>query len=322
MDTTFREATAQRRVESVPLSHLSVELGHLYAEDFAAGPARLSDQFARVRPWLAAVAETRLAGVARPRVSTCFLVDDYFTPFSTPADLVPQLVAAAAEHGLVIDYLVRESACAEADGSPLAELVAARLTASPPPGTNGSRPPVLESGWLANGQRSPGDAGREAMRREGWQPPVEIGARNHSVFVDVELWSEQDGRRTWSCAYLAAVWQLLRLGLLRDDGATVARPRPVSDGPQPEPADLPAEWAELPPVVQLNPAADPFCAYRTFSALPARFLPVEQAVRVVLDQVSPLAEVVAEIEQRAERERLPVPRSVLERIDYVFFSDW
>lgn len=329
MDTTFREATAQRRVESVPLSHLSVELGHLYAEDFAAGPARLADQFARVRPWLAAVAETRLAGVPRPRVSTCFLIDDYFTPFSSPAELVPQLVAAAAEHGLVIDYLVRESACAVADGSPLAELVAARLTASPPPGTNGSRPPVLESGWLANGQRSPADTGREAMRREGWQPPVEIGARNHSVFVDVELWSEQDGRRTWSCAYLAAVWQLLRLGLLRDDGATVVRPRTVSDPLHPadpvDPgnvADLPVEWAELPPVVQLNPAADPFCAYRTFSALPARFLPVEQAVRVVLDQVSPLAEVLDEIEQRAARERLPVPRSVLERIDYVFFSDW
>ena len=33
-----REAVAQRRAESTPLSHLSIELGHLYYEEFAAGP--------------------------------------------------------------------------------------------------------------------------------------------------------------------------------------------------------------------------------------------------------------------------------------------
>ena len=35
------------------------------------------------------------AGGGRPRISTCFLVDDYFTRFSRPAELVPLLLAEA-----------------------------------------------------------------------------------------------------------------------------------------------------------------------------------------------------------------------------------
>src|SRR5207253_7974657 len=156
-----------------------------------------------------------------------------------------------------------------------------RLTPLPATGTNGSRPPALEVGWLSNGQRSPGEDGREAMRRSVWSPPVEIGTVNHSVFVDVELWSEKDGRRTWSCAYLAAVWQLLRLGILRNAGANVVHPVVLN-------GNLPDDWDDLPPVAQLNPNATPFCAYRTMSVLPTRFLHIEHAVRIILQQVAPL----------------------------------
>src|SRR5690606_35636054 len=100
----------------------------------------------------------------------------------------------------------------------------------------------------------------------------------HSVFVDVELWDERAGARTWSCAYLAAVWQLLRLGLLRRDGAPVTVPRPW-------PEVLPQAWDLLPAVVQVNPRAAPFTAYRTFSVLPVGFLSTEHAVRTILSQV-------------------------------------
>jgi len=314
-EAAFREETAQRRVEEVPLSHLSVELGHLYMEDFAAGPDRLAAEFARVRPWARAATDAHLTAEGRgPRISTCFLVDDYFTRFSSPAEVIPMLLDAARAHDLTIDYLVKESSCAESSGSPLAELVAARLTALPLPGANGARPPVLESGWLSNGQRSPGGSLREAMRREDWRPPVEIGARNHSVFVDVELWREHEGSRQWSCAYLATVWQLLRLGLLRDDGASVVRPAEIED--------LPTAWDELPSIVQLNPTAAPFCAYRTFSVLPTRFLQVEQAVRVVLNQVALPADVLDQAERRSAREGIEVPRDVTKRINYVFFGDY
>ena len=44
----FQETDAQRRVKAVPLSHLSIELGHLYAEDFGPGNDRLHRHFERV----------------------------------------------------------------------------------------------------------------------------------------------------------------------------------------------------------------------------------------------------------------------------------
>lgn len=315
MDATFRELADDRRVESVALSHLSVELGHLYMEDFAAGPERLCAQFERVEPWARTARQLTTPGIPGPkaRISTCFLVDDYFTRFSSPAGVLPVLIDAANACGLEIDYLARESGCAEADGLPLAELVTGRLTASPPPETNGARPPALEVGWLSNGERSPVDGVSEAMRRPEWAPPTEIGATNHSVFVDVELWSEKDGRRTWSCAHLAAVWQLLRLGMLRNAGATVIRPQPAAE-------PFPHDWDDLPPVVQLNPKAAPFAAYRTLSVLPARFLQIEHAVRVILEQVAPVPAVVDQILQRSAAESIATSANVTERIDYIFFG--
>ena len=45
-EAVFRETTAELRTQSVPLSHLSLELGHLYMEDFEAGPERLREHFA------------------------------------------------------------------------------------------------------------------------------------------------------------------------------------------------------------------------------------------------------------------------------------
>jgi len=51
-EAVFRETTAELRTQSVPLAHLSLELGHLYMEDFEAGPGRLREHFAEVRLWV------------------------------------------------------------------------------------------------------------------------------------------------------------------------------------------------------------------------------------------------------------------------------
>lgn len=312
---TFRELAAQPKVDNVGLSQLSIELGHLYMEDFAAGPDRLDAQFATIAPWARTAAEALVpANGSRPRISTCFLIDDYFTQFSTPAEVIPQLLAAAERHGLAIDYLARESACARADGVPLAELVAARLTEVPPPGANGSRPPVLKSGWLANGSRSPDNEYAEAMRGRAWAPPREIGARNHSVFVDVELWHDRAPQRVYSCAFLAAVWQLLRLGMVRNNGADVVHPVPHDGGA------FPRSWAELPPITKLRATATPFCAHRTFSALPKRFLPVENAVRVILAQTAVQQEVLEQLAERGERDGV-LALDIDDRVDYAFIGN-
>lgn len=309
----FEEATALPRIQSLPLAHLSIELGHLYFEDFAEGADRLRQHFERVAPWVEAAGRIHAAGLrGRPRISTCFLIDDYFGPKRPPAEILPGLIDAAKAAGVPIDYLVRESGCAVADGVPLAELVLERIVADPPPDTNGARPPVREIGWLSNGRRSPGPRQSEAMNpANGWRPPAQNAANRHSVFMDVELWDDtRDGRR-WSCAYLAGVWQLLRLGLLRRDGEPVAQPVEW-DG------TFPDEWARLPAVVKLNERAAPFSAYRALSLLGRRFMATEGAVRTVLSQVLVDPRLTAEAQQRAAAERVTLPLETIERIDYIF----
>jgi hypothetical protein len=312
----FRETTAEPRTQSLPLAHVSLELGHLYMEDFEEGPDRLREHFARVKPWADAAhqAAAVMSGGRRPRVSTCFLIDDYFTQFSSPRELVPLLLGEAKAAGLEIDYLARESACAQADGVALAAAVESRLVESPVEGSDGTRPGVREVGWLSNGQRSPASGAGEAMGRVvPWTPPSEAGARRHSIFVDVELWNE-DPRRTWSCPFLAAVWQLARLGLLRHRGDPVLEPRNL----RPD-QTLPETWSALPPLLRLNDSAPPFAAYRTTSVLPSRFLPIEHAVRVVLGQVEADAAALRQVAERAAGEGIQVPAEIPDRAAYVFY---
>jgi hypothetical protein len=317
-EAVFRETTAEPRTQAVPLSHLSLELGHLYMEDFEAGPQRLREHFAQVRPWAEAARAAAAArtGGRRPRISTCFLIDDYFTRFSSPAELVPILLAEADRAGLVVDYLARESGCAVTGKVPVAQAVAGRIVESPPPGSYGLRPPAAQTGWLANGERSPVVRTPQAMKTAAlWQPPKETAARRHSVFLDVELWSDApDGHRTFSCPFLAAVWQLARLGLLRNEGEPVFVPHPHTA------VEFPEDWDELPALVRLNPRADPFAAYRTCSVLPNRFLPVEHAVRVVLDQTEVDRGALRQVAERSAREDVTVPDSVADRISYVFYA--
>ncbi|WP_245601908.1 SCO2522 family protein [Hamadaea tsunoensis] len=309
----FVEESATTRTVGVPMAHLSVELGHLYMDDFARGEGHLREHFRRVAPWVAAArAHATDALGRRARISTCFLIDDYFTQFSSPAVVLPQIIAAAGAAGLSIDYLVRESACAEADGVPLASLVHSRIVDDPPPRTTGERPPATESGWLCNGERSPGWQVMAALEdAPAWRPPSQNAAVNHSIFIDVEMWRDEKEGRLWSCPFLAAVWQLLRLGLLRDDGRPVAVPAD-------RPPSWPAAWSELPAATRLTERPAPFAAYRTFSVLAPRFAAVETAVRTILSQVLPDAGVLAEIRSRADGENLYLPAEFVDRIEYSF----
>lgn len=318
VDGDFGERTAQPRVRSLPLSHVSLELGHLYMEDIAAGPDRLAALFEETLPWTEATlaATQKQLAKGRARVSTCFLVDDYFSDLQGPKELVPLLLDAAEHAGVVVDYLARESSCALVSGprgdvAP-AELLIGRLVTEPTPGTTGGRPPSIETGWLANGRRSPSLDSAAAMDViPTWQPPEQTAKRRHSVFVDVEMWDGTGIDRKWSCALLAAVWQTLRLGLLRSDGEPLVEPTEA-------PGEWPDDWSELAPVTQLNPRAAPFAAYRTMSILSPRFLPVEVGVRTILAQVYADPEVGRQIADRAAAEGLRLGDDLLDRVAYAF----
>ncbi len=116
--TEFLESSADFKLESLPLSHVSVEIGHLYMEDFVDGEGAVRRTFAAAAPWVRAAQAPRAIGCEKKsvRLSTCFLIDDYFSRFSSPAAVIPMVLAAAEREELQIDYLARESACADAGG--------------------------------------------------------------------------------------------------------------------------------------------------------------------------------------------------------------
>jgi hypothetical protein len=323
---TYSEATEQYQPRQVQLSHLSIEVGHFYMEDLFKGEDRIRAQFKLVAPWVTA-AKTAAAvelGNAKPRVSTCFLVDDYFCNDTNPAAVIDMVSGIATECGITIDYLAREAGCYVADGVLLAELVVAMLVPEPPVGTNGSRPPLRESGWLCNGERSLDVESDQAMLVQPWRPPVQFGKRNHSIFLDVELWKETAeriddkliSRRVWSCPLLASIWQLLRLGMLRYYGEPVAQPQqwPID-------TDWPQHWGGLPAITQLNPKAAPFAAFRSTSILPRSYLEIEHAVNVILSHCDIDETVVDQIIERGHKENLIIPRKITRRISHVFIGD-
>ncbi|WP_141582875.1 SCO2522 family protein [Actinomadura sp. WMMA1423] len=301
--------TSQPRVELVPRSHLSLELGHLYMEDLLDGPETLRRHFGRIGPWADFV---RARYPAPLRISTCFLVDDYFSQLTSPKKLVPELLDAAHDAGFGIDYLVRESACASAGEVSPAELVLGRIVSDPPQGSNGLRPPVHLTGWVSNSRdRLRPDGLDEALATRPWHPPEQNGARTHGICMEVQIWDERDGRRRWSCAMLSAVWQLLRLGLLRHQGKPVVSPTRWT-------AEYPERWEDLPPLVQLADGAQPFAAFRTMSLLQARFADVEAAVRTILDQVFVDPAVTEQTAAQAAAQKVDLPGDVVGRISHVF----
>ncbi|GAA4727909.1 SCO2522 family protein [Phytohabitans rumicis] len=310
----FEEGPSATRVASLPLSHLSVQLGHVPAEDLSAGPGRLRHHFRLIAPWLATARDTvaRVVPGGKTRISTCFVVDDYHLAPPPPAEVLPMVIDAARASDISIDYIVRSSACAGADGISPVQILLDHIVEEPAVGSNGTRPPVQETGWLSNGRRSPSAALVDPVSLpSAWAPPAQHAPRGHSIFLDVELWNDISGRRVWSDALLASAVQMLRLGLLRYQGQPVHPPHPW-DG------EFPADWDLLPPVLRVNPTAAPFSAYRTSTVLDSRLTAEAYAVRTILGQVAVNAAVVDPIRHRAVGETLDLPFETVDRIVYVF----
>lgn len=326
---TYREASEESAVTPLPMAHLSIEICHFRHEEILYDTDLVRAQFRRAVPLVAAFIESaRIEYGPDTRVSTCYLTDDYFQPRYEPAEVLGRLLGAADDAGLSIDYLARESSCHRAPvfaggvavGAPIpvSEMVAARLIAQPEDEevANGSRPPTTESGWLCNGRREQDDSSRLAMHPQPYRPPQEYGRGEHSIFLDVELWHDRDeAARRWSCPFLAAVWQLLRLGMLRYHGAPVVDPQLW-----PTDREWPDRWEDLPPVVRLNPDAAPFTAYRTLSMLPKRYLLIESAVRVILDHLAPDDDVAAQVAAQGSAEQVLVPPKVVERVGHLLLD--
>jgi hypothetical protein len=279
---------------------VSIEVGHFYPDEASTEGIVTAAEIAAewARPWIERYRNQRRL------VSTCVLIDDYFV--AAPSGLDPvaaatAIVEACATCGLEIDHVVWEADCADS-----VEQLVSRLRAEPVPGAGSQHEPLDKIGWLANGARVESNqrprermAGRPTINETDTpvQHAAQFGRRQHSIFLDVELWSEQpNGQRIWACSLLAAWWQLIRLGMLRD-----------SQG-----------WPRAPQRTESRQNAPPLAARRTVTLLSPDFLEVEHAVRSILSHVDCPAEWIADLRDSPD---LPSPTSHLDRIAYMFQSE-
>jgi hypothetical protein len=287
-------------------AHASIEAGHLDPEDFMRGARHLQNRLEPVAPWLAQ-AKTVCRGDAQDApVSTCFMIDDYTSSIRAPSVVIPRLLESATNCGISIDYLVRESAFTS-EAHSVAKLVADCLPKSYlriQEDTDLSVASVSLSD--SHGQSPPKD------RKDDEDCGPSQAVSPHSICLAAELWTDSSAGRKWSCAFLAAVWQLARLGLLDDKSQAYLTPQMLDQG-----TELP-QWQYLPPVIQVNHEAAPFNAYRTLSILGTRYLTVEAAVRTIMKQVSLPADILQRAKACSKRESIVITHKVAERISYIF----
>ena len=112
----FREHHRGTTVKELSLSHLSIEVGHFYMKDLENGEEPILAQFKRVKPWLEAAKASAVSGGSTRRVSTCFLIDDYFHSWPDAPEIMEKLLRLSDQAGVTIDYVARESACARRKG--------------------------------------------------------------------------------------------------------------------------------------------------------------------------------------------------------------
>lgn len=260
--------------DQAQLAELSVEVCHLYRDEL--NEDSVVNGLRTAKPIVEAFRETRLGD----SLSICMLLDDYHQPLHMTGDEVRELVdIAGSKASLQVDYVVSEAALATT-----VRALTDRLVPMPYPGAGSEQGDAAVGRYLSsvNGSRL---EGREGGTPD-WFLPVDAGALEeptevkapglsgrvhrgqHDVDLMVELWSSETSNRAnkYSCAVLAAWWQLVRLGYLRA-------------GEEPRSPDE---------TITLNSLV-PFFARRTLSILDPSYIEIEHAVRAILDNFLPSA---------------------------------
>jgi hypothetical protein len=283
---------------ALEIAHMSVEIAHIYLGELTEKTA--GDAVAAAIDRVGPVVDRMIKDHGRT-VSTCVLIDDYFESRGpTPEQAVEIFKNAAERLGFRLDWIAFEADCALAADYFFDNLYPQpRFGESSHGGTYGELNRLSRSGqsWVSNGDptrqskapRSRRFLGEEVKYLSGKVRP-EIAT---SIALDVEIanFGSQGDDLIWSCPFLAACWQLIRLGCWREPSGGMLAPKrllAVSDRPP------------------------PFFARRTLSHLPSRYLRVEHAVQVILNQLT--------IDERARREIDPRAEQfeIREYIEYAF----
>lgn len=262
---------------------ISLEVAHLYLGELDEVAAR--EALTQARPWVEMV-----RGQASQSVSVVALVDDYFeAPRDAPSaqEACVLLERLGEESGVPLDHVVYESSMA-----PVAEWMLEHLIEEPRPGAgvrslsavpeapnhlhNGDVPRELHT--AKNTAGAGGSKGNEnplvalyegEENTEAQTDAARLDPRHrHGLYLDHQLWFDDNQERVYSCPLLAAAWQLVRLGVLLDP------PRGMRVDPSPDGRPKNSH--------KVRPDAPPLPALHTLSVLDSRFLEIEHAVQVIL----------------------------------------
>ena len=317
-----------------PIADLSVEIGHLYLSDLKSDailpsmvsngasvnerqPEETESGVQDLEDYVTRRLDRGLAAVSpivaryrasKKRVSTVVLIDDYFYSGSSDVELLDGVVAVTREYAQTVSSDIELDFIAfEADLAESVRTLYNLIVREPNEGAGSRSQSELEydDRWLGNGQMGRGQSVKKSRRlgRVESSLPQESTAgsnrRQHSIAMDVELLSIRDGTEFWSCPLLAAWWQLVRLGVLRDDSDRPSIPRRT--------------------IALRGETSEPLYAKRTLTALVPEFLEVESAVQVILRQTAlPL-----NLRSQLKDSRREVnPRDHLKRMSYVFIDDF
>lgn len=296
----------------IALADVSIEVAHLYLSTLSEEAIARSAQNAAL--WVRPIIDAYSAEGLTP--STCVLIDDYWEGIDLrygPDEAAALIHDECAQSGIAIDHIAFESRLAESVEDMLGVLVP-----EPSFGAGAAGGGASEPGWLrssvSQAARIDNDSGADRPvlfgNRRGAHPDVQApqgnnqprpGRGRHHIGLDIQLWSpdpDTPGGKVYSCAALAAWWQLVRLGLYRDEDGV-----PIAHTGVRDPSDT---------------AVPPFAARRTLSVLSHEFLEVEHAVHAILSQ---LALPSAWIQYLRDGKAEPRADEHLHRIGYILASE-
>lgn len=265
------------------VADISVEVCHLYGDELELD--RIVDGLRLAKP----IVDSIRQACPSLSLSICMLIDDYFGNLRVdPEDLHDRVRQAAVKADLAVNYLVSEAKLAETvrcltdNLRPIPYPGAGSLVAERPIGSYLSS--TLGSQLTNRGERDLSgfpESVRNFVHDRDVTKPSESGLKHrarrgeHDLDLLVELWSADpsNSANKYSCAVLAAWWQLARLGWWRGGGV----------------------GSVLPGVDSLD-GSIPFAARRTISILDPAYIEIEHAVRTILEDFVVSGRVKAESE--------------------------
>ena len=201
---------------------ISLEVAHIYMSEYS--PALLEGLALELTEWTLPL-YSRLHESST--VEVVILIDDYFAPKDMDIEAAGEAIEeVVASSGIPVDRRVLESECV-----PLAEILAREVIREPREGdgteNRAARSPD-DQRWIRDTDSgshesvgaivepvSPWAPKRQKSGRDGATDNVQAkNSRSHLIDLAVEMFKEGDGRggEVWSCALLAAAWQMHRLG--------------------------------------------------------------------------------------------------------------